>query len=190
MGVPAFHVHITFNGWNYPEYVKAMKLLNNFTAYMDADMCGFSHSNCGAVVVENGKVKSKGQDKVCQLDPLPTFPANDDEGFSAGSVAFYVPNNVWNPLYDTERWWRIHRDGLDFMVHACSGCGDVDHTEHAMFSWNYRFRQTPQALPCCHEGPPGCFCNSDLVFSDASGQALTANIQDWPNVTDANHGAK
>lgn len=178
--VPSFHVHIAYNGWNFPEHVQARRLLEAFAAFTNSSMCTFGHANCMAWVIENGTLISEGFDEICQLDPLKDFPINDAKGFSAASTAFYVPRSK---LYEAEKWWRLNHEGVSFFFHACSGCEDLDHTEYAMFSHDYRFPITVEALLCCHDGPPGCYCDAFFIFRDSENRAIAANIQEFPNVT-------
>lgn len=178
--MPSFHVHIAYNGWNLPEYQQAMRLLRAFRDQHDAPMCPFGHANCFAQQIVNGTLVSQGYDAICQLDPLNDFPRSDAKGFSAASTAFYVPHSR---LYAAERWWRLHNEGANYFFHACSGCEDKDHTDWAMFSHGYRFPITTEALLCCHDGPPGCFCEPFFIFRDRGGRALTASIDAFPNVT-------
>lgn len=52
-----------------------------------------------------------------------------------------------------------------------------------MTQYDYKYPITAEALLCCHDGPPGCFCDFQ-PFPDSHGLCLTANIKAFPNVTD------
>lgn len=135
------------------------------------ERCPFGHPNCRGEVIEDGRLVSSGYDRICQLDEPAGFPAGADPIFSGANWAYYVPAAQ---LAVAEQWWRSHSEGLDFVFHACSGCEDVDHTDWALFSYRYRFPMTKEALLCCHEGPPGCYCELAQQLEDGTGNCLSA----------------
>lgn len=175
--VVAYHIHITFNGGDLTEYTKATRVYNGFKnamdpAIMDQEQCPFGHPDC------RGGNYSDAYHRICQLDDWPSFPAPTNLIFGASSKAFYVPSNH---LHTAERWWRLHSEGVDWMIHACSGCEDRDHTDWTLLSYGYQRPVSAAALLCCHEGPPGCTCDGHQF--EGAGGCLTANLQSFPNVT-------
>ena len=149
--IQSFHVHVVFEGNNFPATTKALSLYADFIASFNASMevCPFAHPN-----------PAGWYGHICVFPFNATlYPQQGGSVFNAANFAFFVPRAFY---LEASEWWRVRHsaaDRLDWAVHANTGCADRDHTEWSAFSYGYRFPINAAALWCCHDGPPGCSCD-------------------------------
>ena len=170
----SYHVHAVFDGTNETVLAEALSLHKRFAKAMQARMdhsntwCPFSHPNAAL-----------GYDYICpfqyDVDSIKEQPRSSTGLFGGANYAFHIPTGSYMAAMD---WWRQHHGPLvDYMMHVNTGCENHDHSVWAMSNMEYpsppAFTQTTDGLWCCHEGPPGCYCDLVRYEQPATGLCLS-----------------
>jgi len=175
-GIISYHIHAVFDGSNSTIYTTALDLHAAFTKAMGQRVddsntwCPFSHPNAAL-----------GYDQICPFEfdeaSLKTQPRTSVGLFGGANYAFHIPRSHYMAAQD---WWRQHHGRtVDYMMHVNTGCENNDHSIWAMSNTEYpsfpAFKQTTDGLWCCHQGPPGCYCDLVRYEQPATGMCLSAS---------------